>query len=461
MIVSKKLMQEVINLSAKTGCDYVELFVEDTEENWLSVMGGEVDRASSSRIRGASLRLALGDFYVFGSTDKIDRASLLKLAFDLSQSFHDSPKPVTPLGALKKGKHHHIDIYPEDVTYEMRKDVCLRSYNASKSYSSEIVQAFSRYNDSHQSVVIGKMDGRFVSDERIYTRLFCGAIASDGKSQETGFTGPGRMMGYELFKLISPEKEGEEAAHMASVNLHAAPCPSGVMPVIINNGFGGVIFHESCGHALEATSVGRGVSIFTNKLGKQIANSCLSAVDDGTIENAWGSENFDDEGYPQIKRELIKNGILTSYMIDEIGGRKMKINSTHSSRTESYKICPTSRMSNTYIVPGKATLDEMLKGIKYGLYAKSLGGGSVVPATGDFNFAVTEGYMIRNGKIAEAVKGASLVGNGAEILMNIDMIGKELDLGQGMCGSVSGSIPVNVGQPPIRIQKITVGGKGA
>lgn len=460
MIVSKKVIQEVINEAAKTGCDYVELFIEENVSNRMSVIGGECDTASQDREQGAGLRLALKEKSVYGCTNKLDKASLIKLAQDLSQSFNEAPKEVTPLKALKKGKKHQVVRRPEDVSNEEKLALLMKGYNAAREYSKEISQASASVSDVTQKVIIAKMDGRFVQDERVYTRVRVSAVASDSNEQGSGGVSPGRAMGYELFdSIVDMEELGKEAARQAIVNLHADYAPSGQMPVVIDNGFGGVIFHEACGHSLEATSVAKGASVFCNKLGEQIANKCVSAVDDGTLINEWGSENFDDEANPQKKRVLIKNGILKSYMIDEINGRRMGMENTGSGRRESYKYAPTSRMSNTYICPGNASFEELFEGIEFGLYCKSLGGGSVSPATGDFNFAVNEGYIIRNGKIAEPVKGATLIGNGAQIIKDIVMVGKDLKLAEGMCGSLSGSIPVDVGQPPIRVSNITVGGR--
>ena len=236
-------------------------------------------------------------------------------------------------------------------------------------------------------------------------------------------------------------------------------CPAGKMTVAIDNGFGGVLFHEACGHSLEASSVAKGNSEFAGKIGEQIASSKVTAIDDGTIKNAWGSINIDDEGMQSQKNVLIENGILKGYMIDKLNARRMGMNPTGSGRRQSYKFAPTSRMTNTYIAPGKDDPKEILKSIDDGLYARKLGGGSVNPITGEFNFAVAEGYLVKNGVITEPVRGASLIGKGSEVLMNIDMVGTNVEQAQGMCGSSSGSIAVNVGQPMIRLKEITVGGR--
>ena len=242
------------------------------------------------------------------------------------------------------------------------------------------------------------------------------------------------------------------AAKQAVTMLHAELCPAGTFPVVIDGGFGGVIFHEACGHSLEATSVSKGNSVFCNKLGQKIAADCVSAVDDGTMEGEWGTLHMDDEGTPTRRNLLIENGILKTYMIDRLGGRRMGMAPTGSSRRQDYTYAPTSRMTNTFICAGQDDPEEMIRTMGDGLYAAAMGGGSVNPLTGEFNFAVREGYWVKDGKIYCPVRGATLVGSGAQILMNIDRVGPEMWMAAGMCGSVSGSIPANVGQPRIRVR---------
>lgn len=242
--------------------------------------------------------------------------------------------------------------------------------------------------------------------------------------------------------------------------LHAPECPAGRIPAVIDGGFGGVIFHEACGHSLEATSVARGNSVFSGKIGEKIAADCVSAVDDGTLAGEWGTLSVDDEGTPTRRNLLIENGILRGYLIDRLGGRIMGMPVTGSSRRQNYMLAPTSRMTNTFICPGTDDEEEMIRQMDRGLYAKRMGGGSVNPVTGEFNFAVSEGYFVRDGRIHCPVRGATLIGKGSEILKKIDRVGRRMWMGQGMCGSLSGSIPTNVGQPRIRVSEITVGGKG-
>ena len=231
------------------------------------------------------------------------------------------------------------------------------------------------------------------------------------------------------------------------------------MPVVMDGGFGGVIFHEACGHSLEATSVAFGTSEFCGKLNTQIASPIVTAIDDGTMANEWGSTNIDDEGNPTSRLVLIENGILKNYMVDRLNGRRMNMAPTGSGRRQDYTFAPTSRMRNTFIAPGKDDENEIIATAGDALFAKKMGGGSVNPATGEFNFAVAEGYLIRDGRIAEPVRGATLIGRGADVLMKIDRVGSRMWMAQGMCGSMSGSVPTNVGQPRIRISEMTVGGR--
>lgn len=331
---------------------------------------------------------------------------------------------------------------------------------AARSISPEIVQVMANYGDHVQDVCICNTEGVFVTDRRVQTRLRVSAIASNGTENQSGSDAPGASMGFELFDTrVNAEESGKIAAQQAVTMLHAPVCPAGVMPVAIDNGFGGVIFHEACGHSLEATSVGIGVSEFCGKLGQQIASPIVNAIDDGTLVNNWGQIHVDDEGTPSQRTVLIENGILKSYMVDRLGSRRMNHPITGSSRRESYAYAPTSRMRSTFIAPGNDSNEEIIASMGDGLYARKMGGGSVNPATGEFNFSVAEAYLVRDGKIAHPVRGASLIGRGSEILMKIDRVGKELELSQGMCGSKSGSVPTDVGQPMIRVSSITVGGR--
>jgi TldD protein len=461
MLLEKTLIEQIIQKSLSTGADFAEVFIEDRSSSGIQLIGGHVEKATSSKSFGVGIRLALGLFSVYGYTNSKNPDDLWKIAEDLSKSFAKAEltKPL-PLGNLEHGLHHRVTLHPRDVEQVTKVELMRRGYKAAKEYDEVIRQVSVNLSDWTQNVEIANSLGRYVTEERVRIRYYVSAIAEKDGVMQTGVSGPGTAKGYEYFDSeCDVEKAGREAAKTAKTMLFAEECPGGVMPVIINNEFGGVIFHEACGHSLEAASVAKNASVFCGKLGTVVASRIVSAMDDGTIENGWGSANFDDEGYPQKRRVLIENGVLKSYMVDILNTRRMDHPATGSSRRESYQYAPTARMSNTYIDKGTSTFSEIIKATEYGLFAAKMGGGSVNPASGDFNFSVAEGYMVRNGKIAEAVRGASLVGNGADILFKIDMIADNLERARGMCGASSGSIPADVGQPTLRVQSITVGGK--
>jgi TldD protein len=461
-MLSKNVVSEVLAKCLITGGDFAEIFEEDSINNSISLVDGKVDDAIGGRSYGIGIRIFKGFNSVYAYTNNNSLSSLLDTAYRaalaLGEIKESSSNPII-LNEKNITTIHPIIYYPKDVAYDKKIGILKSAYGAAKSFSEEISQVVASYADKEQKVLIANTEGVYVQDTRIRTRLGVSAIASKGTENQTGFEGPGRHMGIEMFDNIDPEYHGREAARIAHTMLYAKNCPAGNMTVAIDNGFGGVIFHEACGHALEASAVAKGNSVFANKLGEQIASTKVTAIDDGTVANAWGSLNIDDEGNKTQKNILIENGILKGYMIDKLNGRRMNMEATGSSRRQSYKFQPTSRMTNTYIAAGNDKPEDIIKSIEDGLYAKKLGGGSVNPVTGEFNFAVQEGYLVKNGEIQEPVRGASLIGKGSEVLMDIDMVGDNLEVAQGMCGSSSGSIPTNVGQPMIRVKKMTVGGR--
>lgn len=459
-MLSKALCCRVLQKAVSTGADYAELFAEHTENHTISMIADRVDTIGDGVVAGAAVRVYRGLRSVMASTVDTSEAGLLRCAEQAAQALGEGTAQIDIVLCERLfGDIHPVKTVPGSVSNREKIDVLKTAYFAAKDYDPCIVQATGTLLDVDHRILIASTDGVYAQDRQIRTRLAVSAVAEKNGETQTGSCAPGRRMGMEMFDGIDPKAVGAEAARQASTMAGAGYCPAGVMPVAIDNGFGGVIFHEACGHSLEASSVAYGMSQFAGKLGQKIANEKVTAIDDGTIPNAWGSINIDDEGTPAQRKVLIENGVLKMYMVDKFNGRRMGMPSTGSSRRESYQYTPTSRMTNTYIAPGTDKNEDIIASIPYGLYAKYMGGGSVNPVTGEFNFAVREGYLIRNGKICEPVRGASLVGKGSEIIQNIDMVGTELMLGEGMCGSSSGSIPTDVGQPMIRVSSITVGGR--
>ena len=461
-MLDQNIAREVLQEAVRTGGDFAEIFVEDRIDNTLMMRSGRIETANTGRLHGAGVRVFSGTNAVYVHTNDTTREGLMACARQAAAAVKAGGKGciVQPFKAWNAARPEEIRLLPTDVKAAVKAEKIRAAEAAARRVSPEIVQVVGNYIDHVQNVCICNTEGVFVTDQRVRTRLSIAAVASNGTENQTGSDIPGASMGFEIFdEHINPEQVGLTAANQAVTMLHAPLCPAGIMPVVIDNGFGGVIFHEACGHSLEATSVSVGVSEFSGKLGQKIAADCVTAIDDGTIVNSWGMIHVDDEGTPAQRTVLVENGVLTNYMIDRLGSRRMNMPITGSSRRQSYAFAPTSRMRSTFIAPGHDDEAEMIATMGDGLYAKKMGGGSVNPATGEFNFAVNEGYLVKDGKIAHPVRGASLIGRGSEVLLKIDRVGKNLELAQGMCGSMSGSVPTDVGQPMIRVGSLTVGGR--
>ncbi len=460
-MISREVCLRVLQKAVSTGADYAEIFAENTVNHNISMIDSRVEAVRDAVIAGAAVRVYKGLRSVMASTVDTSEAGLMECAAKAAEALGQGTAQISiVLQERLFGDIHPVKIVPSSIPNARKVEILKEGYFAAKEYHEAIRQVSGSLLDVDHNILIANSEGLYAQDRQIRTRLMISAVADMGQGTQTGSCSPGRRMGLEVFEnIIDPKATGIHAAKQAVTMAGAGYCPAGVMPVAIGNGFGGVIFHEACGHSLEASSVAYGQSQFVGKLGQQIANPKVTAIDDGTIPGAWGSINIDDEGTPAQRNVLIENGILKSYMIDKFNSRRMGMPSTGNSRRQSFAYTPTSRMTNTYIAEGSDSNDDIIASMEYGLYAKEMGGGSVNPVTGEFNFAVNEGYMVRNGVICEPVRGASLVGKGSDVIMNIDMVGQALEMGQGMCGSSSGSVPTNVGQPMIRVSSITVGGR--
>ncbi len=454
------LANDILTLAVDKGADFAEIFAEHNTKSSISIINGKTDKATGGIDYGMGLRLFKGDRVIYIYTNDMERENLLKMTRDAAADCGEKTAEMVRIINADKCETPHISlISPEKADKKHNVQRLKSAAAAASAYSPLVTQTSVGCLDSVQRVFIANSEGLCKTDVRTRTRVSVNAVASSDTEKQTGYFGPGALKGNELFDELDFEAIGTEAARSAVTMLKAENCPCGVMPVILDNGFGGVIFHEACGHGLEASAVSKNASVFANKIGQQIASPLITAIDDGTIKNQWGSVYIDDEGGYGRRNVLIENGILKGYMVDRYNGMRMNTAATGSSRRQSYRYLPTSRMTNTYIDAGKSAPEDIIAATEYGLYAKYMGGGSVNPATGEFNFAVNEAYIVRNGKICEPVRGATLIGKGEEVLMNIDMVGTNLLLAEGMCGASSGSIPVCVGQPMLRVKNITVGGR--
>ena len=459
-MLNKRLIEDTLMAALSTGGDFAEIFVEDRTNNGIVMIGGKVESTMSGRDYGVGIRIFKGFNSVYAYTNKSDRDALIETAKKAAAAVEGSIIEITlNLTKTDVKNINTIQIDPSAVEKTKKVQIMRKAYETAFNYDELITQVTVNYTDYIQNIMVANSEGLWKEDTRVRSRLGISSVASNNGEMQSGFFGPGASKGYEFFENLDINHYAKEASRIAVTMVNAKYCPSGRMPVIIDNGFGGVIFHEACGHGLEASYVAKGLSVFAGKMGQQIASPIVTAIDDGSIPNAWGSYSIDDEGTQSRRNVLIENGILKGYMIDKLNARRMKMDVTGSSRRQSYRFSPTSRMSNTFIDNGKSTPEEIFANTEKGLYAKNMGGGSVNPSTGEFNFAVMEGYIIEKGKIKEPVRGATLIGKGTEVLNKIDMVGNNLLQSQGMCGSVSGSIPANVGQPMIRVSELTVGGR--
>lgn len=464
-MITKSLAIKVLNAALATGGDYAEIYLEETTPEGYSLENGKVDSSSSPQSYGCGLRILNGFRSVYGYTSDLSAKSLLSLAKKLSASYAEPRKiTVESVKTVKSKKNVVITDHVADVPVEEKigylkdiskiiQDVDPRLVRVQTGLSSivkktELFLAEGPVAERHENI-----------QER--TRVFMSAVAAGESGIESTFAGPGASAGWSHFtKELDYKSIAKDVGEKAIMMLTAKECPSGKYTVVIANGWGGVLFHEACGHPLEASATSKGLSVFSDSIGKQIASTCVSAWDDGTIANEWGSDNVDTEGVPTHKNELIRDGICVGFMVDRFNGRRLGMAPNGTARRQSYRYAPTSRMSNTYIAAGKDDPEQIIKDTPLGIYVANFGGGSVDPTTGEFNFSASEAYIIRDGKICEPVKGCTLIGTGQEVLMQIDRVGNDLELGQGNCGAASGSIPVNVGQPTIRLKSITVGGRG-
>lgn len=457
-MLPETIVRKILDLGLSRGADFAEVFVEESETSSIDLLEQKLDRINSGNAFGVGIRLLFGNESAYGYSSDVSEDALLRLTSNLAREAKAGGAPA----AFHKEQvtdRHPVMIDPASVSKNERVELLRQLDGLTRQTGSVIRQVGASVAEKQRSVLIANSDGLWVEDSAHYSRLRLSAIAEDGDGPQTAMESPGVLGGYEFFQGLDLAGLANDAGQRAIRMARAGYIEGGTMPVIIGNGFGGVIFHEACGHPLETEAIRKNASPFVGKIGETVAQSVLTAIDDGTLDHRWGSINVDDEGQPAKRTVLIENGVLKAYLADRIGARQVGVSQTGSGRRESYKFAPVSRMRNTYIDNGPHTPEEIIASVEYGLYAKKMGGGSVDPSTGEFNFAVQEGYIVRDGKIAEPVRGATLIGKGYEILPRISMVGNDLEFAAGMCGASSGWVPTTVGQPTLKVDSILVGGR--
>lgn len=460
MIVQPHILTKALDAALSTGADFADIFLEDTYSSNLKVLNSNPDQAVVGQLYGAGIRLFFGHEIVYVTTNDLTEQGLVKAALNAARSRgQGAASKSMPLMAVPFDSIHTYGEKPWEMNRDRKLNWLKSMDQHARARNSAVTQVEAGLNEKFQRVQIANSKGVMAYDERAYSRLRMEAFVENEGVKESASEDEGHLGTSEIYDTVNLKDLANQAVDRAMLLTKASYAPAGEMPVVIDNGFGGVIFHEACGHGLETTSVAKEASVFCGKLGQKIAHESVTAIDDGTISNGWGSLNVDDEGNKTKKTVLIKDGVLQSYISDEMGSRQTGYELTGSGRRQSYKYAPASRMRNTYIAAGKDSFEDMIRDVDYGLYAKRMGGGSVNPGTGDYNFQVGEAYIIRNGRIEEAVKGACLIGRGIDTLGKITKVSSDLKLARGMCGSVSGSIPAAIGQPQLLVSSLMVGGR--
>lgn len=457
-MITKSVIENIIQTALECGGDFAEVFVEDRNHTTIVQNGKETEEGIVAQDCGVGIRVFSGiqSVYTYSSDDREEH--LLQVTRDICQLF-----PNHKAAQMMTLRSSQLILPPsklpfDQVTYQQKMDRVQLVQNAGYQYDKAIDKMWVKYLDLHQQVTIANSEGVYVEDTRNKTRMLITAYATINGDTRSGYIGPGAAQDFSFYDSICLEDYAREAARSACAMAGAEFCKAGQMPVVVDNGFGGLMFHEACGHSLEASSVAKGNSEFSGRLGEKVASSLVTLIDDGSISESWGGLRVDDEGMPTQKNMLIEKGILKGYMIDKLNSRVMKMPATGSGRRESYRYAPTSRMTNTYIEGGTSTRDEIIKATEKGLFVSSISAGSVNPVTGDFNFAVAEAYEIQNGKIGKPVKGATLIGKGSQVLQDVDMVGNNMRIDQGYCYAASGALFIGAGQPTVRIKNMTVGG---
>jgi TldD protein len=459
-LVEPALAGKVLERALERGGDLAELYAEARQGFSLSLDDRRVERPQGGRERGACVRVVLGDSSYYGYVDGLDEEDLVRVAASVAQAVRGDARRPASLGAAAAGRGHPVRFRPEEVEAGRKADVLRACDERARAKGAEVAQVRIGYAESRRRVEVYNSEGRAAADDRTRVRLGVHVVARRDGRVETGTDTRGGHAGWELIEA-EPEAVAERAAGRAVTLLDAVDAPSGRLPVVVGNGFGGVLLHEAVGHGLEADAVQKRASVYAGKLGERLAPEFVTAYDDGSRDGDWGSDGIDDEGTPTRRTTVIEEGRLTSYLYDLLRAGRDGVESTGNGRRESFRHVPVPRMTNTFFAPGDATPEGLIAEVERGLYAVSFGGGQVEPASGDFVFGVSEGYLIEGGKVTAPVRGATLVGNGLEALGAIDGVAGDLEIASGYCGKAGQSVPAGVGQPHVRIRELTVGGTGS
>jgi TldD protein len=463
-MIDQDVIERVLAAGLRTGAEFAEVYAEDKRSSAANLDDGRVEQVTSGRDRGAGVRVVRGETTGYAHTADLSEAGLLAAA-EAAAAAASQGGAGARVVALERRPLHLVSAVttpPDEVGKATKVELLLRANDAARSAGAAIVQVSAGYGDSRKRMLVANSDGVLVGDEQVRTLFRVTAVASGDTGLQTGYESLGHTIGFELFEQQDVEELARRAARRALTKLNARPAPSGSLPVVIRQGSGGVLFHEACGHGLEADLVGKGASVFRNRVGEVVAAPNVTLVDDGTMSGEWGAIGYDDEGHISQRNVLIQDGVLTDYMWDFLRARKEGKVQSGNGRRQSYMHLPMVRMTNTFVLNGDADPDEIVRATDHGVYIAQLGGGQVNTASGDFVFGMTEAYLIENGEITDPIREGNLIGNGPQVLRDIDLLGNDFAMGMpGTCGKDGQGVPVGDGQPTLRVKALTIGGTAA
>lgn len=462
-MIDETLAQRTLEVALARGGDFAEVFVEDKRSSSGHLDDAKIEELGSGRSRGAGIRVVVGDTTGFAHTADLSEKGLSAAAEAAAAAARGggggvrqvalTPRQTSPQPVVER---------PEEVAKATKVELLRRADEVARSAGNAIKQVSASYGDSRRRILVANSDGVLATDDQTRTLFVVGVVATGDTGMQTGRRSIGHTMGFELFDRYQVEDLARDAAEQALTKLMARPAPSGELPVVIGPGGGGVLFHEACGHGLEADHIQKNVSVFAGRVGEQVASPLVTIVDDATMAQEWGTFAIDDEGTPAQRNVLIQDGILTDYMWDQLRARKEGRALSGNGRRQSYQHLPMVRMTNTYLTNGNSDPDQILADTPNGIYVAHLGGGQVNTATGDFVFGMTEAYLIEDGKITDPLREGNLIGNGPKVLELIDAVGNDFAMGPpGTCGKDGQGVPVGDGVPTLRVTQLTVGGTAA
>jgi TldD protein len=458
-LVETPVVERVLGRALHRGGEFAEVFVEDRRGTSAVLDDGKIEELSSGRDRGAGVRVVVGETTGYAHTADLTEAGLLAAAEAAAAVARDGAGTRTvALTPVTAPAPNDVALMPETVAKERKIELLSRADAASRATGRDVSQVSASYGDSRRRILVANSLGALAADDQVKSRLSVSVVAVGDTGMQTGYETAAFTVGFELFDTVDVDEVAVAAARRALAKLSARPAPSGEVPVVLASGSGGILFHEACGHGLEADHIAKDASVYTGQIGELVASPLVTLVDDGTVGREWGSFAVDDEGNPARRNVLIEQGVLTDYLWDYLRARKEGRASSGNGRRQTYRDLPMVRMTNTFIMDGSDDPDEIVAQTPSGVYVAKLGGGQVNTTTGDFVFGTTEAYLIEDGRLTEPLRDANLIGNGPEVLRRIDAVADDFAMTPGTCGKDGQSVPVGCGQPTLRITGVTIGG---